>query len=361
MTTREGARGRIRAAGRPGRRAAGPPRAPTPSSPSPYEAFGERLGALERAVEEALAESGTSVSGGSWTAEAIELVLERWAQLGRAFESGTLGDVLPLAGGSTLGESDEFGHHPGIEGAVAAVLRVLCRAWWRVDAVGLDALPAEGRVLLVANRAATIFPVEAAVLKLVVRDQHPSARTVRPLIDPAMVRLPLVGDLLARCGYVAASSRNAERLLERELAVLLFPEGASGRGKLYRDRYRLGPFARGGVVRLALRTGTPILPVAIIGADEAHPVIGRWDGLGRWLGLPGFPLTPTFPWLGALGLIPLPSRWRIELGEPIDWRAEHGPDAAGDARLVRRLTAETRRRLQDLVAGAHRRRGPAFL
>jgi len=352
---------RLRSGRRVKGEAPGLPRAPEPLSRGSHEAFRERLGALDRAVERAVAESGAELPSGSWTADAVELALERWARLARVLESGAVLDLWARPGSETASAADEFGYDPSFEAWLAPLLRVLHRAWWRVETVGLDAVPARGRVLLVANHAGGLFPYDAAMLKLSARDEHPSHRLVRPLLDPSLMRLPVIGDVLARSGYVAARARNAERLLEREQAVLWFPEGAEGSAKLYRDRYRLGTFGRASFVRAALRTGAPIVPVAIVGAEEANPVLGHWDRLGRWLGLRTLPLTPTFPWLGLLGTVPLPSKWRIEFGEPIDWRARYEPEAATDARLVRQLCAETRERVRALLAGALARRGRAFL
>src|SRR5690606_995862 len=130
------------------------------------------------------------------------------------------------------------------------------------------------------------------------------------LVDDFVYRLPFIGDFMTRCGAVRASMQNAERLLRQEEVVAVFPEGTKGIGKPFERRYRLERFGRGGFVRLALRTGAPVVPVAIVGAEEIHPLIARWEWLARQIGLPYFPVTPTFPWLGLLGLIPLPSKWR---------------------------------------------------
>jgi 1-acyl-sn-glycerol-3-phosphate acyltransferase len=128
----------------------------------------------------------------------------------------------------------------------------------------------------------------------------------------------------------------------------VFPEGVKGVGKRYKDRYRLARFGRGGFVRVALRTGAPIVPCAIVGAEEIHPVLAKADWIGKPIGLPYFPITPTFPVLGALGLVPLPSKWWIDFGEPMDLR-EHGPEAADDPIVVNRIAEDVRTRIQGMV------------
>jgi 1-acyl-sn-glycerol-3-phosphate acyltransferase len=190
---------------------------------------------------------------------------------------------------------------------------------------------------------------------------HPGGgRHARPLVEDFVYHMPFLGPILARAGIVRASSQNARRLLRREQAVIAFPEGAKGLGKYYRDRYRLQRFARGGFVALALQTGAPLVPVAVVGAEEIHPVIGRWQWLARGLDVPYFPVTPTFPWLGLLGLVPLPTKWRIVFGAPIDLAAQYGPDAHRDELLVNRLKEEIRERIQRMVVAALSDRSSVF-
>lgn len=267
----------------------------------------------------------------------------------------------PTAMPADLPEMDAFGHDAAYEERAAVLFRWLYRSWWRVQVRGIERVPSKGRVLLVANHAGGLFAYDGAMAKVALRDVHPAARNLRPLIDDFVYDTPFVGNFMSRCGGVRACEDNALRLLENDEAVIVFPEGTKGVGKLFRDRYRLVRFGRGGFIRVALKTGSPIVPVAIVGAEEIHPVLGRWDWMGRQIGLPYFPMTPTFPWLGALGLVPLPSRWRIEFGEPMDFASTYGPDAASDPLLVNRLAEEVRARVQDMVFDALERRGPAFL
>ncbi len=327
-----------------------------------HDLFRDRLRALDRAIERAVKESGTTVSDQSRISDALEVALEGYAQLARAIESSAPG-WLGLGGRGVphVPQVDDFGYDRDFEASVAPLFRVLYRTWWRVEAVGLENVPASGRVMLAANHAGGLAAYDGAMLKVAIQDEHSGHRVLRPLVDDFVYDLPFVGDFMTRCGGVRACPENAERLLRRDEAVAVFPEGTKGIGKPYARRYRLARFGRGGFVRIALRTGSPIVPVAIVGAEEIHPVIGHWDWMARLLGLPYFPITPTFPWLGLLGMVPLPSRWRIEIGEPIDWRGRFGPEAARDRLLVSRLAEEVREHVQRLLLGALERRGPAFL
>lgn len=324
------------------------------------EPFGERLRALEDAVERELAARGLGASPERSVVDAIDALLGAYATAARAIGRSRLFDLLarpPSRPG--IPAVDAFGYDREYEESVAPFFRALYRHWWRVETAGIERVPASGRVLLVGNHAGGVFAYDGAMVKLALLDEHPEGRVARPLVDDFVYRLPFLGDFMTRCGGVRASTQNAERLLRREQAVLVFPEGTKGIGKPYRERYRLARFGRGGFVRVALRTGSPVIPIAVVGAEEIHPILGKWDWLARQIGLPYFPLTPTFPWLGLAGLIPLPSKWRIEFGEPLDW-SEYGPEAARDRLLVSRLTEEVRGRVQRMLVGALERRGPAF-
>ncbi len=165
--------------------------------------------------------------------------------------------------------------------------------------------------------------------------------------------------LLVKTGNVLAHPDNATALLEHDELVGVFPEGVKGASKPYRDRYRIRRLGRGGFVQVALRTGAPIIPVAVVGSEEVHPVVADLQPLARLLGLPTLPITPTFPWLGLGGMIPLPSKWFIAFGKPIE-AARYGPEAAGDARLVLELSEQVREWIQSTVNQLRPRRRTIF-
>jgi 1-acyl-sn-glycerol-3-phosphate acyltransferase len=329
-----------------------------------HEAFGRRLLELEREIDEVLAGLGAAgdYEVGAWLRGAAEEVLGFYADLGRAFMQGGLGAAfvrLRMLG--TAESVDEFGYDAAFQARLAPLIRLLYEQWWRVEASGLDHVPLSGRLLLVGNHSGGLFPYDGVMIAEALRAHHPGGgRDARPLVEDFVYHMPFLGPVLARAGIVRASSQNARRLLAREQAVIAFPEGAKGLGKYYRDRYRLQRFARGGFVSLALQTGAPLVPVAVVGAEEIHPVLARWDWAARGLDLPYFPLTPTFPWLGFAGLVPLPTKWRIVFGAPIDLAGQHGPDAHRDDLLVNRLKEEIRERIQRMVVAALAERQSVF-
>jgi 1-acyl-sn-glycerol-3-phosphate acyltransferase len=186
------------------------------------------------------------------------------------------------------------------------------------------------------------------MLKTAIAKEHVAARELRWLTEDFITYLPFVGSFMNRMGAVRACQENAERLLARDKLVAVFPEGVKGMSKLYRDRYRLQRFGRGGFVRLCLRTQTPIVPCAIIGAEETNPILFRFEKLAKSFGLPYLPVTPTFPLLGPAGLLPAPTKWTIRFGEPIDLSA-HAPSAADDQVLVGELAERVRTTIQDML------------
>jgi 1-acyl-sn-glycerol-3-phosphate acyltransferase len=240
--------------------------------------------------------------------------------------------------------SDGFGFDPKFTDRVAHVALWFYRKYWRVEAEGVTNVPARGRALLVANHAGVI-PYDGAMIRTAILAEHPHPRHARMLVVDWAFAMPFTNLLLVKTGNVLAHPDNALALLEREELVGVFPEGEKGAAKGYRNRYRIRRLGRGGFVQVALRTGAPIIPVAVVGSEEIHPVIADFQPLARLFGLPMAPITPTFPWLGPAGLIPLPSKWFIAFGRPIEV-AQHGPDAAGDARLVLELSEQVREWIQ---------------
>jgi 1-acyl-sn-glycerol-3-phosphate acyltransferase len=244
-------------------------------------------------------------------------------------------------------EVDDFGYDPTYEEKLRPFFDFLYERWFRVEPEGVEKIPAEGRCLLVANHSGTL-PFDGVMLKSAVKRAHPKQRDVRWLAEDFIFHFPFLGAFSNRLGAVRACQENAERLLRQEALVAVFPEGVKGIGKLYRDRYKLQRFGRGGYIKLCLRTGTPIVPVAIVGAEETNPMLLRIEQFSKALGLPYIPVTPTFPALGPLGLIPAPTKWRILVGDPIPW-GTHGPESADDEILVGRLSERVRATIQQML------------
>jgi 1-acyl-sn-glycerol-3-phosphate acyltransferase len=240
---------------------------------------------------------------------------------------------------------DEWGFDEEFAEAVYPVFEFLYEVWWRVDAAGVRNVPAHGRALLVSNHAGSLFPFDASMILLAIMKQHPLPRWARFLVLDWAFVLPFISAFMRRVGGVPASKHNAARLLEQDEVVMVFPEGVKGTGKQFSERYRLQRFGRGGFVEVALRTGSPIIPVAVVGSEEIYPKLGNARPVARAVGAPFVPITPTFPWLGPLGLVPLPSKWRIEFCEPIDL-SSHGPDAADDPRLLFDVSEQVRETIQ---------------
>jgi 1-acyl-sn-glycerol-3-phosphate acyltransferase len=235
---------------------------------------------------------------------------------------------------------NDFGYDPEFTAKVQDVALWFYRKYWRVEVDGIRNVPARGRALLVANHAG-IVPYDGAMIRTAIIAEHPQPRHARMLVVDWAFAMPFTNMLLVKTGNVLAHPDNATALLERDELVGVFPEGVKGAAKSYRDRYQVQRMGRGGFVQVALRTGSPIIPVAVVGSEEIHPVMFDVKPLARLFGLPLAPITPTFPWLGLAGLIPLPSKWLIAFGKPI--RVSHfGPDAADDPRLVLELTEEVR-------------------
>jgi 1-acyl-sn-glycerol-3-phosphate acyltransferase len=190
--------------------------------------------------------------------------------------------------------------------------------------------------------------------------EHPLPRYPRFLVLNWAFDLPWISSGMRKVGGVVASPYNALRLLEQDQLVAVFPEGVKGTGKPFSERYRLQRFGRGGFVEVALRTGAPIVPVAVVGSEEIYPKIGDIPALARLVGAPFFPVTPTFPWLGPLGVVPLPSKWRIEFLPPIE-TASYGIEAAGDRAVVLELAEQVRSTVQEALYSNLVARGPAFI
>lgn len=255
-------------------------------------------------------------------------------------------------------EVDDFGFdeelttalfHPG--------LRKLQRDWFRTEITGAKYLPASGGGLVVGNHSGTVA-LDALMLAMACHDESEGNRHLRLLGADFVFKMPFMSELARKSGATLACNPDAERLLTGGELVGVFPEGFKGVGKHYRERYQLQRFGRGGFVSAALRTGVPIIPAAIVGAEEIYPLIGNIKPLARVLGMPYFPVTPMFPWLGPLGLIPLPSKWLIEFGEPIP--TEQYADHADDPMVVFNLADQVRETIQSMLHTLLERRPDPF-
>jgi 1-acyl-sn-glycerol-3-phosphate acyltransferase len=241
---------------------------------------------------------------------------------------------------------DDFGFDPELtETVVLPLLRPLYSRWFRTEVAGSDNIPSSGGALLVGNHAGGLWALDAAMVSVAVHDEHPAHRFLRLLAADLVFTTPVLGSLARKTGATLACNPDAQRLLDAGELVGVFPEGFKGIGKRYAERYKLQRFGRGGFVAAALTAGVPIVPVSVVGSEEIHPVLGNAKIVARLLNVPYFPLTPTFPWLGPLGLVPLPSKWHIEFGEPIQ-TARFGAEAADDPMLVFELTDRVRETIQ---------------
>src|SRR6266849_2528429 len=239
---------------------------------------------------------------------------------------------------------DDFGFDAQWTESFLSVFKVLYRDYWRVETTGIENVPATGRALLVSNHAG-VLPWDGTMIKTAIFAKHPHPRHVRALVASLFMGMPMLSWFLRRTGQTVGHPDDTRRLLERDELVLVFPEGVRGTGKSFKDRYRLRRFGRGGFVATAIRSGAPIIPVSVVGSEEIYPMIGDMAPLARFLGLPYFPITPTWPWLGPLGMIPLPSKWRIQFHAPVHTEA-HPPESANDQHLVMTISDEVRNTIQ---------------
>jgi 1-acyl-sn-glycerol-3-phosphate acyltransferase len=253
-------------------------------------------------------------------------------------------------------EVDEFGFDPQITEVLTSAIEPIAEKWFRLQVRGVENIPSEGGALLVANHSGTL-PIDAIVTSFAVH-KH-TGRHVRPLGADLVFALPFVGQIARKVGATLACAADAERLLTSGELAGVWPEGFKGIGKPYSERYKLQRFGRGGFVSSAMRAGVPIVPVSIVGAEEIYPLVGNVPSLARLLGLPYLPVTPFFPLLGPLGMIPLPSKWIIEFGEPIRTDA-YEPDAADDPMLLFDVTDQVRETIQQTLYKLLVERGNAF-
>jgi 1-acyl-sn-glycerol-3-phosphate acyltransferase len=257
----------------------------------------------------------------------------------------SLGALRDLLRGATPGApTDRFGMAPDLIERAGPILDFLYRAWWRVETRDIGLIPAGGPVMIVANHGGSA-PWDALVLRLALLREHPARRDLRPLLDEAALARPVAGPALRKLGAVPATPENALNILSDGQAVAVFPEGGAPRP--WPLRYRVGAFGRGGFAKLALRTGAAVIPCAVVGSEEAGAPMARPGFLAETLRLPLFATMPGLP-LGPLDDLPLPSRWLLRFGAPVDL-GPGGPESAADPEVVSQVTARTRERLQAML------------
>ena len=243
---------------------------------------------------------------------------------------------------------DEFGFDEDFtEYAYLPLLRPLYKSWFRVDVRGIENIPTSGGALIVANHSGTIA-LDSLMTQVAVHDEHPAHRHLRMLGADLVFKTPIIGEVARKSGSTLAANPDAERLLASGELAGVWPEGYKGVGKPFSERYKLQRFGRGGFVAAALRTSVPIVPCSIVGAEEIYPILGNLKTIARLIGAPYVPVTPTFPLMGPLGLIPLPSKWIIEFGAPVD-TAVLGSQAADDPMVVFDLTDRVRETIQQTL------------
>jgi 1-acyl-sn-glycerol-3-phosphate acyltransferase len=243
---------------------------------------------------------------------------------------------------------DEFGFDQHLNDAIfLPLLRVFFKSWFRVEVSGVENLPKSGAALVVANHAG-VLPFDGLMTAVAVHDKHPTHRDLRLLAADMVFDMPILGQAARKAGHTMACTADAHRLLAAGELTAVFPEGYKGLGKHFKDRYKLQRFGRGGFVGAALRTKAPIVPCSIVGSEEIYPMIADVKLLARLFGLPYFPVTPFFPLAGPAGMVPLPSKWHIQFGEPIP-TDDYDESAAEDPMITFELTDQVRETIQQTL------------
>ncbi|MCW2858222.1 MAG: acyltransferase family protein [Marmoricola sp.] len=252
---------------------------------------------------------------------------------------------------------DEYGFDAEItQRFFMTAIRPVAEKWFRIEVRGVENIPSAGGALVVSNHSGTV-PIDGMMTAISIHDH--AHRFLRPLGADLVFKLPIVSEMARKGGVTLACNEDAERMLKGGEIVGVWPEGFKGIGKPYSERYKLQRFGRGGFVSAAIRTGVPIIPTSVVGAEEIYPLVGNIPSLARLLGVPYIPITPFFPLLGPLGLIPLPSKWIIEFGEPIR-TDDYDPGAADDPMLVFNVTDQVRETIQQTLYGLLMQRKSVF-
>jgi len=256
-----------------------------------------------------------------------------------------------------------FGYDPfglEIESAMAAftLLQYLYKYWFRVESQGVEHVPEEGPALITPNHSG-IIPLDGAMIAIDLLKKLRNPRILRAVLYNSAGFMPFVGTFFYRCGQVSGARRNSEEVLKQGELVTVFPEGSKGTWKGFGDRYRLRPF-NVGFVELSLMHEAPIVPTAVIGAEEQYPFVKNVEPLARIFKLPYFPLSPLFPLLGPLAVLPLPTKYTLCYGEPFRFYREYGPDAVRRPETIRMLAGKVQRQIEAMLEEGLRNRKDIF-
>lgn len=248
---------------------------------------------------------------------------------------------------------DDYGYHADWMRRSAVVSSLMYRHYFRAETHGIEKIP-EGRVLLICNHAGQL-PFDGAMLSTALLLEAEPPRLARPMAEYWVSELPFVSTAAARTGALVGTRENCVHMLKNGECVMVFPEGVRGMNKLFRDRYELQRFGQG-FLRLALETDTPIVPVGLVGSEEQQPGLANLKPLAKALGIPAFPITPTFPLLGPLGLLPLPVRYHFYFGDPMRFEG----DPSDDDLVIERQVTRVRRAIDRLLQQGRRERTGVF-
>lgn len=260
-----------------------------------------------------------------------------------------------------------FGYDPfglNVESALRAytVMKPVYHDYFRVESEGHRHIPPDGRCILVSNHSGGI-PIDGSMIAMDLMTKLDPPRLMRAVVDRFVANLPFVNIFFSRVGQIVGIRRNFELLLEGEEMVLVFPEGTPGIVKPWAQRYQLRNF-NVGFMELHLVHRAPIIPVAVVGAEEQFPILTASEKLGRPLGVTHVPVTLNIPFLtalmGPLGALPFPTKYRIQFGEPIEYYKEFGEDTIRNPVMVRTLAEEVRGRVQSMIRAGLRRREAVF-
>ena len=249
---------------------------------------------------------------------------------------------------------DPWGYNPEVLKRFLLPAAYLYRYWFRCKVRGIENVPA-GRAMVIGNHAGQIA-LDGLMVSTALVLEAETPRLTRGMGEYWLGTLPFLSILLDRCGSSVGTPQTCADMLRHGECVMAFPEGVRGMNKLYADAYQLQEFGLG-FMRLALETDTPIIPFAVVGSEEQAPAIANLEGLGRLFGMPAFPITLTWPWLGPLGMLPLPVRYHIEFGAPMHFRG----DANDEDEVIEEKVLEVKSTIQTMVRRGLAERRSIFL